>query len=245
MRRKITQEFISEASQIHKGKYNYSKVQYKGSFYKIEIICPIHGIFTQVPNDHLNGNGCQKCGKLKWIVSKTSNTEKFIQKSIKIHGNAYNYNLVKYTHNKQKVIIICPVHGEFRQKPADHINQKQGCPRCRISKGERTIIRFLNEKNILYEYNKSFDNCRNPKTNRKLQFDFYLPSQNILIEFDGEQHFRPTQTRKYSIPIQMVVSTQNRDKIKNDYASANGIQMVRIPYTKISKIPTILSSYVS
>lgn len=44
---------------------------------------------------------------------RTSNTKEFIEKAQKIHGDKYDYSKVKYTHNKTKVCIICPKHGEF------------------------------------------------------------------------------------------------------------------------------------
>jgi hypothetical protein len=60
-RLKTKEQFIIDANTIHLGKYNYSKINYIGARKKIEITCPIHGLFTQRPNDHLNGRGCPKC----------------------------------------------------------------------------------------------------------------------------------------------------------------------------------------
>lgn len=58
------------------------------------------------------------------------------------------------------------------------------------SKGEYIIENYLQLLNIEYEKQKTFDTLINPKTNKKLRFDFYLPSYNLLIEFDGEQYFK-------------------------------------------------------
>lgn len=54
-------EFIERATKIHNGYYDYSKVHYLGMSRKVEIICPVHGSFWQVPNSHLQGKGCVKC----------------------------------------------------------------------------------------------------------------------------------------------------------------------------------------
>ena len=59
------EKFKSKAIKIHKQKYNYDNSNYINAKTKIDIICNIHGEFKQTPNDHLNGNGCQKCANLK------------------------------------------------------------------------------------------------------------------------------------------------------------------------------------
>ena len=67
--------FINKAKIIHKDKYDYSNINYKGALEKIEIGCNIHGIFKQTPNAHLLGKGCKKCGlsgrnNIGWTHSK-------------------------------------------------------------------------------------------------------------------------------------------------------------------------------
>ena len=53
----------------------------------------------------------------------------FIERSIKIHGNKYDYSKVEYKNHRTKVIIVCPIHGEFEQTPKNHM-KGQGCPQC-------------------------------------------------------------------------------------------------------------------
>ena len=60
-KRKTTEEFIEQAKAVHGNKYDYSKVEYKGSHTKIIIVCSKHGEFEQDPNSHLQGRGCKKC----------------------------------------------------------------------------------------------------------------------------------------------------------------------------------------
>ena len=67
-KRYTTEEFIEKAKEIHSDKYDYSKVVYKNSSTKVEIICPKHGSFFQNPYSHLNGCGCPRCGKEKWLI---------------------------------------------------------------------------------------------------------------------------------------------------------------------------------
>lgn len=124
-----TQEFIDKAKLVHDDKYNYSRVIYKNRRTKIIIICKIHGEFKQNPLDHLGGDNCKKC----YYFTKTLTTEEFIQKAQLIHGDKYNYSLVKYKNAKTKVIIICKTHGEFKINSANHLNG-QGCKDCSTEK---------------------------------------------------------------------------------------------------------------
>ena len=123
------EEFIQKAQAIHKGKYNYTKVNYVNTKTKVCIICPEHGEFEQIPNSHLSGHGCPLCGVQERSKAQSSNTKEFAIKANKVHKWRYNYSKVKYNTAHQKVCIICPEHGEFWQTPNNHLRGK-GCPRC-------------------------------------------------------------------------------------------------------------------
>ena len=111
---------------------------------------------------------------------------KFVEKARKIHGNKYDYSKVNYINAQTKVKITCPEHGEFWQKPNNHLNGKS-CPLCSESHGEREIRKLLDKYGIRYEREKTFDDL-NGIGGGQLRFDFYLPDHNMCIEFDGEQH---------------------------------------------------------
>ena len=61
MRRLTKENFISRSNKIHKGKYDYSLVEYINNSTNVEIICPENGSFLQTPANHLYGKGCPKC----------------------------------------------------------------------------------------------------------------------------------------------------------------------------------------
>ena len=133
------------------------------------------------------------------------------------------------------MIIICKKHGEFLQTPDDHI-RGHGCPRCKHSKGESIIYKFLKDEKIDFEEQKGFDGCRNPLTNKLLPFDFYLSKFNACIEFDGEQHFKEMRFNKKSLKI-----IQYRDGVKNNFCKENNIFLLRIPYTEIKRVKDIIN----
>ena len=152
MAKKLTQEdFIERAKQVHGNKYDYSKIKYINFRTKVCIICPEHGEFWQRPMHHLFNHGCPKCSGKEKLTQ-----ENFIEKARKIHGDKYDYSKVNYIGNKTKVCIICPKHGEFWQRPNDHLNGK-GCSIC-AGKIKKTTEQFIEEskKNHgdKYDYSK-------------------------------------------------------------------------------------------
>ena len=118
------EEFIEKAISVHQNKYDYSSVQYSNSQRKIEIICPLHGSFWQTPSSHTMGRGCPKCaGKY------SPTTEEFIEKARRVHLDKYDYSRVQYKSSREKIEIVCQLHGSFFQTPTDHLGF-HGCPKC-------------------------------------------------------------------------------------------------------------------
>jgi hypothetical protein len=225
-----TDEFIMHAQRIHSNKYDYSLVNYTGYHEKISIICPIHGKFDTLAYMHLQGQGCFWCGRLK--VTKSLDT--FINQSRKVHGNKYNYDNVVYKNTYTKVEIICPKHGSFLQTPDSHYRHKHGCPLCSTSKGETKIINYLINKNIKFESQKIFKT--NPSYSR-LRFDFYLPDTEILIEFNGRQHYKSIDYFKHNRSFEYQVDIDNR---KHDFANKYKKNLIVIPYWDYDNVETIL-----
>jgi len=121
---KTLEEFLSQAKSIHGNKYDYSLVTYVNTETKVAIICPEHGVFLKYPKYHIRGSGCVKCIGL---AKKT--LKEFIDQSKLVHGNKYDYSLAEYKSNRDKLLIVCPIHGEFWQSPSNHV-KGIGCPSC-------------------------------------------------------------------------------------------------------------------
>ena len=221
--RLTTNEFINKAQLIHNNKYDYSKVEYKDMTTKVEIICPVHGSFFQDPHSHLKGSGCQKCGQISTVSSTRSSAEEFIRKSNIVHNNKYNYDKVVYTGSMHKVIITCPEHGDFLQRPNAHL-AGHGCPVCNTSFGEDVIKSYLNDNNILYQRHLYIND--GPSV---MYPDFVLIDKNIWIEYNGEQHYSISEY--FQKDINGFVGQLNRDIIKRIYCRDNSISLIEIPYT--------------
>ena len=143
-------EFIERAKKVHGNKYDYSKVNYINLFTKVCIICPEHGEFLQLPSNHLKGKGCPICGNLNKSRNNSYTFNEFVTKACKVHGDKYQYNkeLFKKDEN-DKIGIICPKHGIFRQTITSHL-LGNGCPMC--AGRNKTNQYFINEANNKHHY---------------------------------------------------------------------------------------------
>lgn len=226
--KKNNSDFIESAKLKHNNFYSYSKTIYQKSNEKIIIICPKHGEFKQIANDHLRGSGCQECSGVKNL-----NKKELIQKFNIKHNNVYKYDLTDYTNVNSIIKIKCDTHGWFDMKVKYH-NTGSGCPNCiNYSKGEEKIFDILTKNNINFEQNKRFKECRNK---HPLPFDFHIKEKDILIEYDGIQHFE----KRFNMTEKQFKLRQKLDKIKDKYCKDNNIYLVRIPYTEFNNIEEIL-----
>lgn len=231
--KKTNESFINNSNKIHNNFYKYDLTNYIMNRIKVKIICPKHGVFEQRPDAHLRGQGCNMCRTEK---SRNKFTD-FIEKANKIHNNRYLYDENTYSIGNKKTKIICKIHGDFYQTPEHHINREQGCPLCKISKGEDIIYRFLIKNKIEYKREYKINNYN-------FRYDFYLPKLNILIEYDGRQHFDPI---KNFGGLEGLKITQKRDHIKNKLAKKYGYTLIRLNYKQFNtlkeRLVLILTKY--
>lgn len=122
-------DIIERFKEKHGEKYDYSKVKYEKMHSKVEILCCKHGSFYQTPQSHLKGCGCPACAFENRKCKPKDTLESFIKKAIKIHNDKFDYSKVHYIDSMTKVCVICPKHGEFFQKPNDHLSGR-GCKEC-------------------------------------------------------------------------------------------------------------------
>lgn len=179
--------------------------------------------------------GCPCCSGKKVVISNCLSTTHY-EISKKWHSTK-NFPLTTFDvtfGSGKKVWWKCNNNHEWITSVCDLVrginDGGNGCPLCYESNGERKIKNILEQINLVYETQKIFDDCKHEK---KLRFDFYLPKYNILIEYDGIQHFKPII---YWGGIKKFNNDKKRDKAKNEYAMKNNIPLLRIPYTKFDLI---------
>jgi len=215
-------------------------VEYVNNKIKVKLYCKeCEHFFNIRPDAHLNGKGCNKCGYIKSSMKRMSTKEHFIDICQKIHGDRYNYDKTKYTSTNKKVNIVCKKHGEFMQLASNHMSGA-GCPKCSNSSGEDYISEKLKNMGIEYIREKSFDDCFNTITNSKYFFDFYLPEYNMIIEYDGKQHYFPIE---FFGGEDNLIKTKLNDIHKTSYCYNKNIFLLRITYLDVDKIDLILNNF--
>lgn len=135
------------------------------------------------------------------------------------YGKFYNSELDIYFTSRLRSVLYNEVNGSGQLRL--------------YSNGERKIKGILDANNIFYLIEYSFKDCSNPKTGKRLRFDFYLPNNNILIEFDGEQHYKATGGWNNKDAFKERVL---RDSIKDLYVNEHYIKLIRIPYWDLDKL---------
>lgn len=214
--------FKKQIEEIFPEKYTYELVDYKGVYDKVKIICKEHGAFTKSPNTLIKGRGCNKCyknGKL--------DIELFIEKANIIHKNRYLYDKSVYVNSRTKIDIVCKKHGVFSQLSNNHL-RGHGCNKCNRSFGEIEIENFLEENNIEYKTEYTFDDLR---YRYPLRFDFVVTEYNnikYLIEFNGKQHYN--YYPNFHNSENDFIESKERDQLKIDYCLDNNIKLYIIRY---------------
>ena len=296
MRKKTLDEFIAEARKIHGDKYDYTSVDYKNINTKVSIKCPIHGVFSQTPHNHIYlGQGCPLCGTEQRSKSQIDSLETFVSKAVARHGDVYDYTKAVYLGSKKPLEIVCKEHGSFWQRPNDHLIgrgcpvcggrkrsvedfiraakaihgekydysnvtkgygdekvsitclkcgktflqkpwshlQGHGCPYCVKSRLEGEIEAFLMSNGVEFEREKMFDWLG------RMSLDFYVPTHNVAIECQGEQHFVGSRCFGHKELEDVILA---RDKRKLELCNANGI---RVLYYTNAPIPSEYIGYIT
>lgn len=203
----------------------------------LQVICGSCGeTFTTSLSSIMNSDGaCRNCG-----IKKSSGLNKLTPQEVENRINSVNNNVLlnpeEYIDNSTlNLNIKCGDCGRTYVTSLSNYeyNQKIRCDCCsqRISVPERKVMSLLDLYKIDYEYNFKFDDCRRI---RPLPFDFYLPQNNLIIETDGEHHFRPIWGENHFI------QTKQNDFTKNEYCKLHKIDILRIPYWDFDNIDEIL-----
>jgi len=178
-----TEEFITKAIKIHGDRYDYSNVNYTTVIENIIILCKDHGAFKQTPNNHLNGQGCSKCGHNMYIFS----TDDFKRHAYQTHGDTYDYAESEYLQMNQKLAVRCKIHGLFEQTPSNHITHKQGCGKCHRQYSSMQIrwLNFVQKYDAVnIEHAENGGEFHIPGTRYKA--DGYCRETNTIYEFHGD-----------------------------------------------------------
>lgn len=124
-----TQDFLDRSRETHGDRYDYSLSHYVGKDSDVTIICREHGPFSQGAATHWSGANCRLCAYVEGGLTSRKSQEDVISEFKSAHGDKYDYSLVRYVLDNEKVSVICPDHGVFDVSPSNHKRGK-GCPAC-------------------------------------------------------------------------------------------------------------------
>jgi hypothetical protein len=203
------QSFIERSHNKHGELYDYSKTEVKSKHDKVLIICNIHGVFEQLPGNHISGQGCPSCAQILRTKNQRYTTQEFIYSVRTVHMNKYDYSKVNYINSQTKVEIVCPIHGSFHMKPNSHYNG-QGCPQCG---------RIDAKNNIALDYSVFLERAENIHHNRyayqQESYVNYTSKMNIYCDEHGffEQTPHSHISMKTGCPKCGILNTTKKNQI--------------------------------
>lgn len=201
----------------------------------IEFVCPVHGKQRMVFDNFIHGHKCKDCS-YEYRGENLRYDIEYVKEYIEsINGNKLlnpeDYEGV-YVRNLNIRCSCGKVYTtSFGNYKYANVTTCLSCS-CKMSNGEKRIKDFLEFNKVNFVQEKRFEDCRDVKP---LPFDFYLPELNLIIEYDGEQHFGKVYNRDYE-------TTKKHDEIKNQYCKDNNIYLLRIPYWKENNIEDIITT---
>ena len=229
--RKSHEQFVKELKNIHPDITVIG--EYVNSNTKIEFMCSKGHTWKSAPSNLLSGCSCPFCKGEKISALKFKTHEQFLGEVLELGVDV----TVLGTYHSAREHILCrcnKCNHEWMITP-NNLLRGFGCPKCKKSKGEQAVEEYLIAHNIVFETQKRFADCIDQ---RPLPFDFYLPEYNMLIEYQGAQHYMATHRMGDE---EKLIYRQKHDCIKREYCKDKGINLLEIPYTNLNQVSEILS----
>lgn len=214
---------------------NFILLEWKGSGKKVKVQCKkCKNIQFRFPSEILKSPWyCKNCNNSETQIM----TKEDIQKKIDRKFGKNNYEILNYSGWREKAVIKCESCKLIFKQNIGHFLDGCGCPKCirKRSKGEKEISKWLSDKKIYFksQYFLSY------KDGTRGYADFYLPDYNLIIEYNGEQHYKPNIFFKGE---ENFLHQKERDLKKEKYCIENSIKLLIIPYWEFKNIDIILSS---
>ncbi len=228
-RRKTSEDFKKEVFDLVGSEYVFLD-SYVNTRTKLRVKHNKCGNVYEVrPNNFLHGNRCPYCSRRKA-------DSQFKQDVFSLVNNDYTF-LDTYVNNHTKLRVKHSKCGNiYEVRPTDFLDHHARCPYCNMPKTEKIIAKILDTLGIKYEIQKTFDDLRDTQP---LSYDFYIPDQNILIEYQGLQHYQSINLYGGDDKFKL---QQKHDQMKADYAKTHHYNLITVPYTEdtFSKIKRCL-----
>lgn len=182
-------------------------------------------IYEVLPLNFLKGDRCPYEKYQRVARTQNMGNEEFQRRVKELVGEEYE-PVGQYATARKPILMKHNKCGNIWETTPDNFLRGHGCPICKESNGEKAVAKYLAAHNITFIRQKKFEGCR---IKYMLPFDFYLPKQNMCIEYDGEQHFHPI---RFFGGEEKFKYTHYRDLYKNRFCKEHQIKLIRIKYTE-------------
>lgn len=188
------------------------------------------------PHNLLSGEGCPNCKKKTISELKKKSQEQYEQELREVWGDRVIL-VDEYKTTDTPIYHMCGKCGHKWKVSPHNLLSGRGtcCPKCNMSKGEVAIDVFLTNNNIKYEFNRPVFEWL--IFEKKMKPDFWLPDYNLVIEYNGEQHYMPIEQFGGEDGFKV---TQLRDELKRKQLNEHGVDLLEIPYWEYNNISKIL-----
>ena len=184
--------------------------EYVNSNTRMTFTCEKGHSWKTTPGSVAAGSWCAVCAGL----TKEQSIQRLVACVAQKNGKV---DISMYKKNDSNVRFTCESGHEWFARPANVLGVGTWCPYCRESKGEREIRSILEKQNIIFVTQKVLKGTR-------LKADFFIESRNLIVEFDGEQHFS-LEWRGKKTP-----RTRENDLRKNAWCVENNVNLLRVPW---------------
>ena len=205
--------------------FDFSEFKYIKAQNKSKVKCSKGHIWYTTYEKLMMGRGCLDC---------QARTQEEALKILREKRPEYDFSNFIYTSSISKSTVICDKGHQFSIR-FSKIMEGVGCPICKTSKGEYRIRKWLINNNLDFEPQKTFNDA---KYKLQLRWDFYLPKYNVLIEYNGRQHYEFVASwHKDLIGFRAQLE---RDMLKQQYAHEHNITQIIISFEDYNNIEFIL-----
>ncbi|MDD4804632.1 MAG: zinc-ribbon domain-containing protein [Candidatus Pacebacteria bacterium] len=231
--RRLTPDIFKEKFyKIHKNIKLLSEFMSHDTKVKCQCLIDNH-VWYAMPSNLLQGKGCSKCRDRK----KTKTNDEFLRELYNV--NQYILPLDKYEKINKKIRFRCQICGHVWETTPSHTLRGSGCPKCKSSKGEKKISKYLKDRSIMSFSQYKFDDLLGVGGGY-LSYDFYVPDNNLLIEYQGEFHDNSESVKNFQTEEDFI-KQQEHDRKKRNYAKLHNIDLLEIWYYDFNNIEEILN----
>lgn len=232
-RRKSNEDFAKQMDELHPDLILID--EYLNNATPVTCVCTICGETEKfLPTNLISGKGCRFCAATKRGLSRRKTHEQFVREMSERHKDIKVIS--KYEKNHTKMQFECmKCHHRWFSTPCNVMNIR-GCPSCSLPRGEHAIDIYLTEHGVRHTHQYTSNGLVGPRGG-ELSYDFYLPDNNILIEYQGEYH---DGTAKNQTLLQFEIQREC-DRRKAEYAKENNITLLEIWYYEFEDIEKILT----